>query len=75
MDQYDKALTIPLLADPQLKVFKDYRCYDDFEKQPLHGTFLIDARGRVLWQDIGFEPFMDEEFLLKESTRLLKLVP
>jgi peroxiredoxin len=73
LDAYDKPLDIPLVADPELKAFKAFRCYDDFEKQPLHGTFLIDAQGRVLWQDISYEPFKDEEFLQKEATRLLSL--
>ena len=61
----------PLVSNAELDVFKAYRCYDDFEKQPLHGTFLIDGQGLVLWQDVGFEPFMEVDFLLKESQRLL----
>lgn len=73
LDAYSKPLSIPLMADSELKTFQAFRCYDDFEKQPLHGTFLIDAQGNVLWQDISFEPFQDAEFLLKESQRLLKL--
>lgn len=62
----------PLLANAELDVFKTYRCYDDFEKQPLHGTFLIDAAGQIRWQDISYEPFMDPEFVLNESQRLLQ---
>jgi len=61
----------PIVADPQLAVFKKYRAYDDFEKKPLHGTFLIDQKGRILWQDISYEPFTDAKFLLKECQRLL----
>ena len=60
-----------LLADGDLEVFKKFRAYDDFEQQPLHGTFLIDAEGKIRWQDISYEPFMEHEFLLKESQRLL----
>ncbi len=63
----------PLVADPSLSIFKKYRAYDDFEKIPLHGTFLVDANGMVRWQDISYEPFMDTEFLLKEAKRLLAL--
>ncbi len=70
---YSNPLEIPLHADPKLSAFKAYRCYDDFEQQPLHGTFLIDGQGRVLWQDISYEPFMDVDFILLESQRLLKL--
>ncbi len=70
---YSKPLNIPLHADPDLTAFKAYRCFDDFEQKPLHGTFLLDQNGRVLWQDISYEPFMDVDFALQESSRLLKL--
>lgn len=67
----------PLLADPSMKIFKEYRCFDDFEKLPIHGTFLVDAdkagRSRIRWQEISYEPFMDAPFLLKECKRLLSL--
>jgi peroxiredoxin len=61
----------PILANDDLKVFKAYRAYDDFEEAPLHGTFLIDGKGRVRWQDISYEPFKEIKFLLAESKRLL----
>ncbi len=62
----------PLVSDAGLNVFKAYRCYDDFEQQALHGTFLIDAAGNIRWQDISYEPFMDPDFVLEEGTRLLQ---
>ncbi len=72
LDSYgDVPLPIRLLANPELDVFKQFRAFDEFENQPLHGTFLLDAEGRVRWQDISYEPFMDVEFLLQESQRLL----
>ena len=64
-------ISFPLAADPELNVFRSYRCYDDFEKMPLHGTFLIDAEGLVRWQDISYEPFLNPKFLLDEAKRLL----
>lgn len=67
----DNKFEFPLVADPELDVFKAYRCYDDFEKQALHGTFLIDADGKIRWQDISYEPFMDPDFVLEEAKRLL----
>jgi peroxiredoxin len=70
---YGKSMDIPLFANPDLDVFKEFRCFDDFENQPLHGTFVVDAKGRVRWQDLGAEPFMDIEFLLRESKRLLAM--
>jgi peroxiredoxin len=62
-----------ILADPDYAAFRAYRCYDDFEDVPLHGTFLIDGNDRIRWQDISFEPFTDAAFLLGESKRLLGL--
>lgn len=62
-----------LASDAGMEAFKAYRAYDDFESRPLHGTFLIDAAGLVRWHDVGFEPFRDARFVLKEARRLLSL--
>ena len=51
--------------------FRTYGTYDDFEDMPLHGTFLINADKKVIWQDIGADPFMDAAFLLEEAKRQL----
>ena len=63
----------PILADPAHMAFKAYRAFDDFERSALHGTFLIDGEGLVRWQDIGFQPFRDANWLLAESKRLLRI--
>jgi peroxiredoxin len=60
-----------MLADPKLKVFQSYGAYDDFEHIALHGTFLIDKDGYLRWNDVAAEPFMDADFLIGESKRLL----
>ena len=74
LDNYkDGDFPFPLVSDVGLEVFKKYRVYDDFEGQPLHGTFVIDPAGLVRWQDISYEPFMDHEFVLAEAQRLLGL--
>ena len=62
-----------LLSDHQLKAFKAYRAFDDFENVPLHGTFFIDGDGLLRWHDISYEPFTDAKFVLDEATRLLSL--
>ena len=67
----DQPLPFPLVADPEMAVFREYRCYDDFEKVALHGTFIVDPQGKIRWQDISYDPFMDVDFLLKEGKRLL----
>ena len=67
---YKGEIPIPLVADNSLETFKAYRCFDDFEQLPLHGTFFIDAAGMVRWQDISFEPFMDPKFVIGEAKRL-----
>ena len=72
IENYDEVgLPIPLVSDASLNVFKAFRVYDDFEDQPLHGTFVIDGNGKVRWQDISYEPFMDPSFVLAEAKRLL----
>ncbi len=65
----------PLLPDPELTAFKRFRCHDDFERSPLHGTFLIDAARLIRWQDISYEPFMEAKFLVEEAKRLLGFRP
>ena len=70
IEGYDKAFPFPLVSDAKMDVFKAYRSYDDFEKQTLHGTFLIDEEGLVRWQDISYQPFMDPKFVLREYQRL-----
>jgi peroxiredoxin len=63
----------PVLANPDLAQFRAFRAYDDFEDTPLHGTYLVDAEGRLRWFDMSHQPFMDLDFLLAESQRLLAL--
>jgi peroxiredoxin len=67
----DGPIPFPLVSDSTLETFKVYRCYDDFEQQPLHGVFFIDGTGLVRWQDISYEPFQNAKFLLGEAKRLL----
>ena len=67
----DGTFPFPLVSDDAFIAFKHYHAFDDFENVPLHGTFLIDAEGRIRWHDTGADPFMNVDFLLKESKRLL----
>jgi peroxiredoxin len=60
-----------VLADPKLKAFQSYGAYDDFERIALHGTFLVDGEGYLRWNDVAAEPFMDADFVINESKRLL----
>lgn len=71
IDDYGSDFPFPLVSDAKFEIFQNYRAFDDFEQQPLHGTFLIDSEGLVRWQDTGYEPFMDPGFVLEEARRLL----
>ena len=71
IDGFSGEMPIRLASDEQNKIFKSFRAFDDFEGKPLHGTFLVDSSGRIRWQDISYEPFMEHEFLLDEAKRLL----
>lgn len=68
------AFPMPLIADPSKALFKSYRTYDDFEDAPLHGTFLIDGHGGVRFHRIGSDPFLDVEFIKRETERIRKLM-
>ena len=70
---YGSKFPFLLLADSEKNAFRAYRAFDDFEDQPLHATLILDAKGRIRWQDIGHSPFMDVGFVLKEGQRLIKL--
>jgi peroxiredoxin len=65
---------MPLLTDPKLDVFRRYRAYDDFEGQPLHGTFLVDAAGNVRYQRVSSDPFLDVDFIKAEAARVNRLL-
>ncbi|MFM2168239.1 MAG: hypothetical protein RIS79_2610 [Verrucomicrobiota bacterium] len=69
----DQPLPFPILCDSSLEAFKKVRAYDDFEKETLHATLLIDTKGNLCWQDISYTPFTDTKFILEESKRLLAL--
>lgn len=43
-----------VLADPERSVFRSLNALD---VEPLHGTFVYDANGRILLKDIGEEPY------------------
>jgi len=65
------ALPFTLLADAELTAFRAFGAYNDFKDDPLHGVFLVDAHGRLLWWEIGPHPYEDIAHLLDESKRLL----
>lgn len=70
----DKKLPpFPVLCDPSREAFKAFRAHDDFENEALHAAALIDAKGRLRWLDVSWEPFTDTAFLLAEARRLLAL--
>jgi peroxiredoxin/Flp pilus assembly protein TadD len=65
---------MPIVADPKLENFKGWGVFDDFEDQPLHGTFLIDSEGNVRFQRVSADPFMDVEFLKGEASRVMRML-
>jgi len=69
------AFAMPILPDPKLDLFKRYNAHDDFEQQPLHAIYLIDARGNVRYRRISAEPFLDVDFMKGEIARVNRLVP
>ncbi len=64
-------LHFDVLCDPAGESFKAWRAWDQFKDEALHGTYLVDPQGRIIWQDVSAQPFMETEFLLEECKRLL----
>jgi peroxiredoxin len=64
---------MPLLSDPSLGAFRAWRAHDDFEDDPLHGTFLVGPDGTIRFQRISADPFLDADFLKGEAARILQL--
>ena len=65
-------LHFDVLCDPFGNVFKQWQVWDELQGEALHGTFLVDGAGRVLWRDISERPFEDSAWLLEECRRLLE---
>jgi len=70
-EQYRKqqSLALPLLADPKLELFEALGCLRD-GREPLHGTLILDAEGRVRWRSVGEEPEGDIEQILNAARAL-----
>lgn len=58
----------PVLSDPDNRVAQTYGTFTPkTEEKPeklYHGTFVIDAKGQVIWASFGNEPFLDNKSLL-----------
>jgi len=66
-DEYGR-FDFPVLSDPDNRVAAEYGVFQpESEGKPevkLHGTFVIDADGTVLWCNTGNKPFLDNKTLL-----------
>lgn len=71
----EEAVPFLLVSDASLETFKAYGVFDQLGKVPLHGVFLIDEFGKIVWQRIGTKPFMETRDLLQEAKRLGSLRP
>jgi len=61
------AFAFPVLSDPDNAVASEYgACYLHKNSEPdlLHGTFVIDRSGKIVWANRGDGPFTDNRTLL-----------
>ena len=61
-----KAMPIQFFSDEKLNGFKAFGCFDGY---PLHGSFVVDTRGRVTWQAVGDDPYRQVGDLLERLQR------
>jgi peroxiredoxin/tetratricopeptide (TPR) repeat protein len=66
-------LPFNMLSDRQQFAFKSWGCYDNYLDKPVHGAFLVDRQGNILWSNISHQSCVRPEYLLLESQRLLAL--
>ncbi|MEK6258323.1 MAG: peroxiredoxin family protein [Planctomycetota bacterium] len=59
--------------EKKLTTFRDFGAFDTRDNEPLHGTFLINPQGRIVWHNIRREPFMATGALLNEARRVFSL--
>jgi peroxiredoxin len=67
------AIPFLLVSDEKLSTFRDFGAFDPRDNEPLHGTFLINPHGRIVWHNIRREPFMATRSLLDEARRVFSL--
>jgi thioredoxin-dependent peroxiredoxin len=69
----------PVLADVDYAVSRKWGVYqpDSEEKSDFmyHGTFIVDAHGKVIWGAQGKEPFLDNKTLLHVLAKSQGLLP
>ena len=68
---YAEKFAYTMLSDAKEKVFRQWRAFDFFAAEIMHGTFLVDPGGRMVFQDISHEPFNHPAWFLEECQRLL----
>lgn len=67
------AFPIPIVSNENLDVFRDWGAYDEFDGRAIHGTFLLNAEGEIIWKETGNAPYMHGDYLLQEAKRLLEI--
>ncbi|MBL8809918.1 MAG: redoxin domain-containing protein [Planctomycetaceae bacterium] len=69
----------PVLADPDYAVSTEWGVYtpatDEKDEFMLHGTFIVDRTGKVIWGEMGREPFLDNKTLLHVIAKSQGLLP
>ena len=67
------AFTFPVLSDPGNKIAQVYGVYlpkpTGGEGDPMHGTFVVDRKGKIVWINTGDGPFIENQTLLVEIAR------
>jgi alkyl hydroperoxide reductase subunit AhpC len=62
------------VANDDLRTFKSWGAFSEFEDRAQHGIFLVNKDGRVLWQHLGAQAVEDADTwndMIKEFSRLL----
>ncbi|HTI71635.1 MAG TPA: redoxin domain-containing protein [Candidatus Limnocylindria bacterium] len=70
--QEKSALPFAILPDPQGAIFAKYGCTDGTGL--LHGTFCLDAQGKVTWSTVTGSPYLDVRRLVERMANITATV-
>lgn len=62
-----------MLCDSKMRMFRHWLAFDFLGHVGMHGVYLVDPEGRVLWQDLSDVSFDHPRWLLSETTRILRM--
>ena len=59
-----------MLSDSKMRMFREWLAFDFLGHVGMHGVYLVDPKGRIVWQDLSDISFDHPQWLLQETRRI-----